>query len=842
MTFLRCLTLALPAYIARAARAAVEEGAIAQDAKEQYSEDAQGFYDHCRSIAEAECLTTDGCVWKQRRFGRSSCSSTCMDHNESTCPGITCRWATNLRFSSDKCIPRQDSEACAVYFPKGKRECMVHDCRWQRSENSTAGAYKTCVPKCQRYPAAECPRPECMLSGGSCLAKVPHSLPSDVQVTTFRDCKGLAKAACAGLGDCAWEQRRFSRSTCRSTCLDHNESTCPGVACRWMRHTFSKDTCLAREASDACWKYHDDKRSCVNRDCDWISTGYVDISYSYCVPKCFRYSAASCPDPECQLKEGHCHPKHLPNEILCPDLTPKQCEYLLPGQCTLLDLPKRRFQKLLGGVFGLRGHQVCEAHETIEYQHKFQKLVNKSEKGAMPDLLPTCRKHQTQESCEKEELCEWRVFHWDKRKQGQARCTVRWQSDAFIQTMAVAEAGRLGKLKAYGVGGLLTLLPSFAVGAGFGATMVSLFMMFVKIASLFGLALGPGNVLFAVCVVLGVLWTLGILTVGVGLPVGIAHSWGIEAFEVASEATTTWKKVKVASGNFCQELFAGLSPLEPNSVRTVSGRLVNAEGDCAEKLSGNGSRVYSAGPEHSRPRWMKATDNLCKDLCIDLVDTIHHNMANIMIAGGTRKLLQACAAMAIQPVESHILGCCAASCGWNATTQFCENWFFMRSEDRAVWMDECCSEIQIVNGSKRQVMCDSLATREEQAKMRSTDEPERVPDQKFLFGYSPAEDDSNITGFVGKLRSGVMRLLKKWKWLIGAKHNQTASAQEMISGDLPDELAPASSIQLEEEQGNDVHGVDHHSEDVTATCQEKLMQKKQCEQLTTQAQRACKAP
>ena len=333
----------------------MEEGAIAQDAKERYSEDAQGFFDNCRSIAEAECLTTQGCVWKQRRFGRSTCSSTCMDHNVSTCPGISCRWATDLLFGP-KCIPRQDSEACAIYFPKGARACTDHDCLWERSNNS-GGAYEACVPICGRYTAPECPWPECMQSGGSCAAQVPF-LPSDVQVTMFRDCKILTKAACAGLGDCTWEQRRFRWSTCRSTCLDHNKSTCPGVACRWTRNTFSKDTCIAREESDACWKHHTSRRSCVRVDCDWVGNGYADISYSYCVPKCFRYSAASCPDPECQLKEGRCHPSNLPNEILCADLSPSQCDYLLPGQCSLLDLPKSRFQKLFGRFFGLRDHQV----------------------------------------------------------------------------------------------------------------------------------------------------------------------------------------------------------------------------------------------------------------------------------------------------------------------------------------------------------------------------------------------------------------------------------------------------------------------------------------------------
>ena len=428
--------------------------------------------------------------------------------------------------------------------------------------------------------------------------------------------------------------------------------------------------------------------------------------------------------------------------------------------------------------------------------------------GATPDLLNVCRQHEAQEGCEKEELCEWRVFHWDEQKQGQARCTVRWQSDVFIQTMAVAEAARRSKRKTAAVGGLLSLPVGFLMGAGSMLGAGGMVLMLAKMMSVITFGFGTGLLLTnpAVLAMSAAIVTVCIIvaiTNGVALSLPFSTAVGEKAIAFASKATATWKKVKVASGNFCQELFVGVSPLEAISVRTVSERLVKAEGHCAEKLSGNGSRVYSAGLEQKRPRWMKSPDSLCKDLCIDLVDTIHHNVANIIIAGGTKKVLQACAAMAIQPVESHILGCCAASCGWNPSTQFCENWVFMRSEDRAVWLDECCSEIQIVNGSKRQAMCDSLATLEEQSKMRKTDEPERVPDQEFLFGYSPAEDDRNITGFVGKLRSRVMRLWRKLKKLIGAKHNQTASAQEMIPGDLPDEFTPASNIQMQEDQGYD---------------------------------------
>ena len=823
MAVLKWFVLALSVQTARASRAAVDYEAATERDKDDYHAETQSFADDCRGLAESECNGWEGCVWEKR-----ACRSTCMDHGRSTCPGVICRWTAVA--SKHICIPRQESETCAAYYPLGKEKCVEHDCSWDDA-NHTGGAYLACLPFCDRYTAAECPEPDCEQSLGACVATVPKPLP-DVQVTELRDCKKVHEPDCNSAGSCVWE-----KGACRSTCKNHSSSNCPGVECRWglkRWYVLFDGECLLRKQSEACWQYHSDRQECREKDCDWVQNGYPGMSYSYCLPKCHRYSQkAECPETECQWKEEICHPKHLPEDVSCSDLNVRQCGYLLPGKCDVLELPKSRFKRF----FGIRGHEVCETHSIINYYREFKKFAVHNATRAVPDLLPSCRQHETQEDCQNQVLCEWRAFRWDDHKTSEARCTVKWEADVLVQTRAVKEASNPTRRLA-GAAGAAISLPVAAVMGLAGAAGVALIygIMTVGYTLTMGVAFPP-SLLFLPFAAIGM--ALGILFFGALAGYAVVKACGRQVFELASMSSMKWAQVKVASGNFCQKLFEGVSPLRESSVRTVSDRLIKADRQCAAKLSNNGTKLHSVSRTRERPGWMAAQDSICKDLCIDLVDTIHHNMANIMVAGGTKNVLKACAAMVIQPVESHILSCCGEACGWNKLTGFCENWFFMSSADKSLWLDECCSEIQIVEGSDRQIMCNSVATLAERKELTKEDIKETDLGLQFKLGHSPEKDDKKITGW---LRSFGSKMKSAWSTLFGSKEGQTAFLQNVTPYHVPEESV-ASGLELKEEQSNDgrIPGFDafddgDDDDEDGSSCAQRL----ECGALTAAVQNACK--
>eukprot|EP00438_Fugacium_kawagutii_P010169 Skav235861 [mRNA] locus=scaffold1693:314522:315025:- [translate_table: standard] len=67
------------------------------------------------------------------------------------------------------------------------------------------------------------------------------------------------------------------------------------------------------------------------------------------------------------------------------------------------------------------------------------------------------------------------------------------------------------------------------------------------------------------------------------------------------------------------------------------------------------------------PSVRQSFDHICKAECEELVKTMVNNTASIAQAGSylDGEWDQVCSKRVVQRVESHLLGCCGDSCGWN---------------------------------------------------------------------------------------------------------------------------------------------------------------------------------
>ena len=58
-----------------------------------------------------------------------------------------------------------------------------------------------------------------------------------------------------------------------------------------------------------------------------------------------------------------------------------------------------------------------------------------------------------------------------------------------------------------------------------------------------------------------------------------------------------------------------------------------------------------------------------------------------------------------------MLGCCGRSCGWNGRS--CVSWPFLTKNEKVEWLQECCSEFNVLQNSSRENMCDSVLSRKQ---------------------------------------------------------------------------------------------------------------------------------
>ena len=72
---------------------------------------------------------------------------------------------------------------------------------------------------------------------------------------------------------------------------------------------------------------------------------------------------------------------------------------------------------------------------------------------------------------------------------------------------------------------------------------------------------------------------------------------------------------------------------------------------------------------------------------------------------------ETCADEVVGKVEAEMLGCCGRSCGWN--NRSCASWPFFTKEEKVEWLQECCSEFNVLQNSSRENMCDSVLSRKQ---------------------------------------------------------------------------------------------------------------------------------
>ncbi|CAE7247662.1 GSO1 [Symbiodinium sp. CCMP2592] len=103
---------------------------------------------------------------------------------------------------------------------------------------------------------------------------------------------------------------------------------------------------------------------------------------------------------------------------------------------------------------------------------------------------------------------------------------------------------------------------------------------------------------------------------------------------------------------------------------------------------------------------------VCQDECDKLVLAVAR-FADLIVQAGRWKWRASnasystlCSMLVVERVESHLLACCADTCGWNG--QFCRLWEFLTVEEQMHWKAECCAEKTIVSGSERERMCTSM--------------------------------------------------------------------------------------------------------------------------------------
>eukprot|EP00435_Cladocopium_sp_Y103_P056890 s1500_g19.t1 len=124
-----------------------------------------------------------------------------------------------------------------------------------------------------------------------------------------------------------------------------------------------------------------------------------------------------------------------------------------------------------------------------------------------------------------------------------------------------------------------------------------------------------------------------------------------------------------------------------------------------------------ATSEADRKAWRHALKHVCHDECAELVSETMTEMRQLAYHD-TRVGISAprsCATRVVQKVEAETFTCCAKACGWNNAT--CMSWPFLSKQQQIDWEAECCSEWNVLKGSSRQRMCNSVLSPTDTAKV-----------------------------------------------------------------------------------------------------------------------------
>ena len=245
--------------------------------------------------------------------------------------------------------------------------------------------------------------------------------------------------------------------------------------------------------------------------------------------------------------------------------------------------------------------------------------------------------------------------------------------------------------------------------------------------------------------------------------------------------------VEVSALKFCSALIGHIVKQLSASNPLLAARKQLRPKLCEELLIGTASsngEWYSKAAELSRhpashglhldPLVTSKSHHLLKQVCKDECHEIVKNtIVNMQLMADVQGLAippeQTCADRVVRKVEAEILGCCGRSCGWNKRT--CAALPFFNKSEKVMWLEECCTELNVLSGSSRERMCDSVLT------------PGQVQLVSKLDQYTKAKSGTDVGGvFIGQ----DPRLLWTKDGLLEFKHQVKKLKRVPKDGDLVD--------------------------------------------------------
>ena len=154
--------------------------------------------------------------------------------------------------------------------------------------------------------------------------------------------------------------------------------------------------------------------------------------------------------------------------------------------------------------------------------------------------------------------------------------------------------------------------------------------------------------------------------------------------------------------------------------------------------------------------WRSSLHRVCTDECNALVEGMQNQTYQLaratleMMRGsvGAASVEEVCASTVVKKVEAEILTCCATSCGWNGRS--CTYWPLMNATEQDDWQGECCTEMNILQGSTREKMCDSTLTEHETKESEQIiDNRDNTPEDRAILGQDRG-GSSNAWSFLEK--------------------------------------------------------------------------------------------
>ena len=116
-------------------------------------------------------------------------------------------------------------------------------------------------------------------------------------------------------------------------------------------------------------------------------------------------------------------------------------------------------------------------------------------------------------------------------------------------------------------------------------------------------------------------------------------------------------------------------------------------------------------PLVSVPTHRHLLNHVCKDECEEIVSESLKRIGWMYAFDVNMHQLpfeQSCANHVVRRVEAEILGCCGRACGWNNRT--CRAWPFFAQDEKVEWLEQCCTEYNVLQNSSRERMCNSVLT------------------------------------------------------------------------------------------------------------------------------------